>query len=121
MLMDAVELERIKKSQAAIAKIAVDGKKVGLSYGQLQAQRFEQQQKLEKAIERCKEPAPQPVVAPKRGGGRPQKPIPEGFGDVAKMILSGQLTMNKASFALNVSPPTVKKWMDEFVCSSESC
>lgn len=119
--MNELELNRIKKSQAVIAKIAVDGKKVGLSYGQLQAQRFEQQQKLEKAIEKCNEPAPQPVKEPKRGGGRPQKPIPEGFSDIAKMIISGELSMQKASFALNVSSHTVKKWVNELVCNSEGC
>ena len=119
--MNEYERERIRKSQAVIAKIAVDGKKIGLSYGQMQARSYEQQLKIEKAIEKCDTPALPSYEGTKNSkGGRPKKPLPEGFDEVAELILSGNLTMQKAGIAMNVSNHTVKRWMDEWKAAAKA-
>jgi len=119
--MNELELLRIKKSQAVIAKIAVDGKRQGLSYGQLQAQRYEQQLKLQAIEARCSEPVSKPQSDECRRIGRPHKQKPDGFDYCVKMIHAGELSVNKAAGLLHTSVPTLRKWLRELVSDGESC
>lgn len=118
--MNELEVLRIKKSQEVIAKIAVDGKKVGLSYGQLQAQRYEKQQKLAALESRCAEPVATQKSDEGKRCGRPHKQKPEGFDDCVRMINAGEISVNRAAAVLHTSVPTLRKWLKE-LSDSESC
>ena len=118
--MNSFELERIKKSQAVIANINAEADKRGLSYGQLQAERYEQQLKLERLEKQIAEEQKNPPVR-KSVKGRPQKLMPESFPEIAEIMLSGNMSRKQASILLHVSPQTVQKRLDEYVSNSKSC
>lgn len=116
--MNELEIARVRKSQAVIAKIAVDGKKVGLSYGQLQAQRYEQELKLRAIEARSVQVEKKPQTEAIRRMGRPHKEKPDGFEECVEMIRAGKLTMVRAVAILHTSYPTLRKWIKELDCDS---
>lgn len=122
--MNEYELERIKKSQAVITNVAVEAKKVGFSYGQLQAQRYEQELKLQRLQVRAAEEQKQlqqTSSSVEKTTGRPQRQMPESFAEVAEMLLSGRLSKKQASSIMRASRQTIQKWLDEYVSNSRSC
>lgn len=109
--MSKKQEDRAKKSDIAITKICVEADKMGLSYGQLQALKYEQQlnakeeqEQLEKAAEESK----------KRKRGKNLRIIkPEGWELYARMIEGGSMSITQAAKELHVTRPTLYRWLEE--------
>lgn len=112
--MTEAEVDRVKKKGLAISKLEAEGRQQGLSYGQLQAQRYEQQQKLAAAQVKVAKELEKPKTE-KGPNGRPRKVMPEGFEQIAQMILNGEISKNRVSINIGIAPLTIQRWIDELV------
>lgn len=112
--MPESEVDRVKKKDLAVSKLEAKARDHGLSYGQLQAQRYEQQQKLAAAQVKAAKELEKPKT--KKGpNGRPQKCMPEGFEQIAEMIRNGEISKNRVAINIGAAPNTIQRWMDELV------
>ena len=105
----------------AITTLNGEARKSGKSYGQLQAERYEKQVKLE-LLMRSSSKSEQVDEKPERPkGGRYQKPKTEGWEEIVDMVFAKDLNKTQAAQILRVSLPTLNKWMAERVSNSASC
>ena len=117
--MNELELRRIRKSDKRISAICVEAKQSGKSYGQLQAERYEKQQRFGELVSDINRQTT-PTLYKKYSGNKP-KAKPDGWKEIAMMVVNKQLTKSAAAECLKISLPTLKKWIAELVSNSENC
>lgn len=108
----------------SITSLNEEARKAGKSYGQLQAERYEQQLRLGLIKQRFANPEyeDEEDERPERpNGGRYPKPKPEGWEEIADLYLAKIVTQVEAAEMLNVSPVTLRKWVREAKSNSNSC